>query len=79
MSPISAVSVFFANVIDKKLIDKVVNSVGEGVNFSSKKIKELQVGVTGSYILFMTLGILLLVLYQFGPSLLSTFNLLQNK
>ncbi|MCP9767745.1 NADH-quinone oxidoreductase subunit L [Lacihabitans sp. LS3-19] len=79
VGPISAISFFFANVIDKKLIDKIVNSVGEGVNFSSKKIKELQVGVTGSYILFMTLGILLLVLYQFGPSLLSTFNLLQNK
>jgi len=79
VGPISAISVFFANIVENKIIDKAVESVGAGINFSSKKIKELQVGVTGTYILFMTLGILLLVLYQFGPSLLSAFNLLQNK
>ncbi|WP_255037777.1 NADH-quinone oxidoreductase subunit L [Lacihabitans soyangensis] len=69
VNPISSLSKFFGNVIDNKFIDGIVNNVGSLVNQTSAQVKRLQVGGTSSYLLFMTIGIILLLVYSLVPGL----------
>ncbi|MDQ5883896.1 MAG: NADH-quinone oxidoreductase subunit [Pseudomonadota bacterium] len=69
VNPISSLSKFFANVIDNKFIDGIVDGVGNVVNQTSGQVKRMQVGGTGSYLLFMTIGIILLLGFTLVPEL----------
>ncbi|WP_255077811.1 NADH-quinone oxidoreductase subunit L [Lacihabitans sp. CCS-44] len=69
VNSISSLSKFFGNVIDNKFIDGIVNGVGNTVNLASAQIKRIQVGGTSSYLLFMTIGIILLLGYSLVPGL----------
>jgi NADH-quinone oxidoreductase subunit L len=69
VNSISSLSKFFGNVIDNKFIDGFVNGVGNTVNLASAQIKRIQVGSTSSYLLFMTIGIILLLGYSLVPEL----------
>ena len=69
VNSISSLSKFFGNVIDNKFIDGIVNGVGNTVNLASAQIKRIQVGGTSSYLLFMTIGIILLLGYSLVPEL----------
>jgi NADH-quinone oxidoreductase subunit L len=69
VNPISALSKFFGNIIDNKFIDGLVNGVGGTVNQISGQIRRIQVGGTGSYLLFMTVGIILLLGFSLVPEL----------
>lgn len=69
VNSISSLSKFFGNVIDNKLIDGIVNGVGNTVNLASAQIKRIQVGGTSSYLLFMTIGIILMLGYSLVPEL----------
>ena len=69
VNSISSLSKFFGNVIDNKFIDGIVNGIGNTVNLAGAQIKRIQVGGTSSYLLFMTIGIILLLGYSLVPEL----------
>lgn len=62
--PVKSISNIFSNIVDKSVIDGIVNGVGKTVNYSSRQIRLLQNGQVGAYILMMVLGILLLFIIQ---------------
>ena len=69
VNPISSISKFFANVVDNKIVDGIVNAVGSGVNAASSELRKIQVGGTGNYLLFMTIGIILILGFSLVPQL----------
>jgi NADH-quinone oxidoreductase subunit L len=64
VKPFKALSRFFSNIVEKSGIDALVNGVGKGINYSGRQIRLLQSGFVGSYILFMVVGLLLLLIIQ---------------
>ncbi len=64
VKPFNALSRFFSNIVEKSGIDALVNGVGKGINYSGRQIRLLQSGFVGSYILFMVVGLLLLLIIQ---------------
>ena len=64
VKPVKSLAVFFNNVIEKNVIDGVVNGVGRAVNYGSRQIRLLQNGQVGTYVLLMVFGILVLFIIQ---------------
>ncbi len=64
VKPVNWVAAFFSKVVDQKIIDGLVNGVGRGVQFSARQLRWLQSGQTGSYILIMTVSIILFFIFQ---------------
>ena len=62
--PLSAVSRFMSQVVDNKLIDGLVNGVGKAVNYGGRQVRWIQSGQVGVYVLWMTLGLLLLLIIK---------------
>ncbi len=63
--PLDAFSTFFYRIIDKKLIDGLVNGLGWTANEGSKGLRLLQSGNVGFYIFMMVFGIVALLLYTY--------------
>ena len=63
--PLDAFSSFFYRIIDKKLIDGLVNGLGWTANEGSKGLRLLQSGNVGFYIFMMVFGIVALLLYTY--------------
>lgn len=63
--PLDAFSKFFYRIIDKKLIDGLVNGFGWTANEGSKGLRLLQSGNVGFYIFLMVFGIVALLLYTY--------------
>ena len=64
ISPLKSLSVFFNNIIEKKVIDGVVNGTGKAVNYGSRQLRYLQSGQVGAYVLLMVIGMLVLFIIQ---------------
>lgn len=64
ISPLKSLSIFFNNVIEKKVIDGVVNGTGKAVNYGSRQLRWLQSGQVGAYVLLIVIGILILFIIQ---------------
>jgi NADH-quinone oxidoreductase subunit L len=64
VKPVNLIAAFFSKVVDQKLIDGLVNGVGKGVQFSARQLRWLQSGQTGSYVLIMTISIILFFIFQ---------------
>ncbi|MEO6537485.1 MAG: NADH-quinone oxidoreductase subunit L [Ferruginibacter sp.] len=64
VNPLKSISLFFNNVVEKKIIDGFVNGVGRAVNYSSRQLRWLQSGQVGAYVLLMVIGMLLLFIIQ---------------
>ena len=64
VKPVSQLAAFFSRVVDQKIIDGLVNGVGKGVQFSARQLRWLQSGQTGSYVLIMTVSIILFFIFQ---------------
>jgi len=62
--PLTRVSTFFENILDKKVVDGFVNGVGKGVTYGSRQLRLLQSGQVTSYILLMVLGLIILFAIQ---------------
>ena len=62
--PFEKLSTFFYQVIDLKLIDKLVDNIGEAVEWSSKKVRQMQTGNVGFYLYMMVLGTIIILLYN---------------
>ncbi|MDQ7947489.1 MAG: NADH-quinone oxidoreductase subunit L [Pedobacter sp.] len=63
--PLDALSGFFYRIIDKKLIDGLVNGFGWTATEGSKGLRLLQSGNVGFYIFMMVLSIVALLLYTY--------------
>ncbi len=63
--PLDAFSAFFYRIVDKKLIDGLVNGLGWTANEGSKGLRLLQSGNVGFYIFMMVFGIVALLLYTY--------------
>ncbi|RYY62336.1 MAG: NADH-quinone oxidoreductase subunit L [Chitinophagaceae bacterium] len=65
VQPISRFAGFLTNVVERLVIDGVVNGVGRLVNYSGRQLRLLQSGQVGSYVLLMVFGILVVFVIQF--------------
>jgi NADH-quinone oxidoreductase subunit L len=63
--PVRTVSGFFNNIIERFVIDGLVNGVGRVVNYGGRQLRLLQSGQVGAYILMMVIGMVLLFVIQF--------------
>lgn len=63
--PLDVISGFFYKIIDKKLVDGIVNGLGWSTSEASKGIRLVQSGNVGFYIFMMVVGIISLLLYTY--------------
>ena len=64
VQPLQSLATFFNQVIEKNIIDGLVNGVGKAVHYGSRQIRLLQSGLVGTYILLMVIGMLILFIIQ---------------
>jgi NADH-quinone oxidoreductase subunit L len=64
IQPLHSLATFFNQVVEKNVIDGLVNGVGKAVNYGSRQIRLLQSGLVGNYILLMVIGMLVLFIIQ---------------
>lgn len=62
VKPLMLLSNFFQDVIERSGIDRLVNGVGRGVQWSSQQIRLVQNGQVGFYIFAMVLGMIILLI-----------------
>ncbi len=65
VNPLHQFGGFLKSVIEKSVIDGLVNGVGKAVTYGSRQLRLLQSGQAGSYVLLMVLGMLLVFVVQF--------------
>jgi NADH-quinone oxidoreductase subunit L len=65
VNPVDKLAKFFNSVFEKSVVDGIVNGVGRAVNYGSQKLRLLQSGQVGSYILLMVLSMLVIFVLQF--------------
>ncbi len=63
--PLDAFSHFFYRIVDKKVIDGLVNGFGWSASEGSKGLRLLQSGNVGYYIIMMVFGVIALMLYTY--------------
>ena len=66
IEPLNEFALFLKEFIEKKIIDGAVNGTGKLVQFSARKVRYIQNGQVGYYILFMVFGIITLFLIWFN-------------
>ncbi len=64
VEPLNELGDFFDQIIEKKLIDGLVNGTGRLVQYSSRQLRYLQSGQVGGYVLLMVIGTILLFVVQ---------------
>ena len=64
VKPIEALADFFNTIIEKGVIDGLVNGTGRLVQYSSRQLRYLQSGQVGGYVLLMVIGIVALFVVQ---------------
>lgn len=62
--PLKGLSVFLNNVVERSVIDGVVNGTGKFVQYSSRQLRWLQSGQVGSYILIMVVATVVFFIIQ---------------
>ncbi|MFI5156615.1 MAG: NADH-quinone oxidoreductase subunit L [Chitinophagales bacterium] len=62
--PLNAFAKFLNNVVEKSIIDWMVNGVGRAVQYGSRQIRLLQSGQVGAYVLMMVIGLVIFFLVQ---------------
>ncbi|MCY7421156.1 MAG: NADH-quinone oxidoreductase subunit L [Chitinophagaceae bacterium] len=64
-NPIQKLGSFLNNIIEKSVIDGVVNGVGKGIQYAGRQVRLVQSGQVGNYILLMVLSMVLMILLIF--------------
>ena len=62
--PLNALAKFLNNVLEKSIIDWIVNGIGRLVQYGSRQIRLLQSGQVGGYVLLMVIGVVILFVIQ---------------
>lgn len=65
VSPLKWLGGFLNSIIEKRVIDGIVNGVGRAVNYGSRQLRLLQSGQVGNYVLLMVLSMLVVFVLQF--------------
>lgn len=65
VNPLNRFAGFLKNSIEKLVIDGIVNGIGRLVNYGGRKVRLLQSGQVGSYVLLMVLSMVLIFVLQF--------------
>jgi NADH-quinone oxidoreductase subunit L len=65
VNPLHKFGGFLKNIIEKTVIDGLVNGTGRLVNYSSRQFRLLQSGQVGNYILLMVVSMVLFFVVQF--------------
>ena len=65
VNPLHRFGGFLKNVIEKSVIDGLVNGVGKMVNYGGRQFRLLQSGQVGSYVLLMVAGMVIIFVLQF--------------
>ena len=65
VNPLNRFAGFLNNILERFVIDGIVNGVGKAVQYSSRQLRLLQSGQVGSYVLLMVLSMLLFLVFQF--------------
>jgi len=65
VQPLHKAGAFFNTVIEKSVIDNLVNGVGRVVNYGSRQLRLLQSGQVGNYVLLMVISMVLIFVIQF--------------
>lgn len=73
IKPLHLLSVFFKNILEKNIIDGVVNGVGKLVGYGSRQLRLLQSGQVGNYILVMVMVMVIFVLIWFNDLTIMKF------
>ena len=79
VQPLNRFAGFLKEVVEKNVIDGVVNGTGKLVQYGARQTRLMQSGQVGYYILFMVLSIVLLFLIWFNDLAITRFfhNLIQ--
>jgi NADH-quinone oxidoreductase subunit L len=64
VKPLNGFAKFLNNVVEKSIIDWIVNGIGRLIQYGSRQIRLLQSGQVGAYVLLMVIGIVILFLIQ---------------
>ena len=64
VKPMNALADFFNRIIEKEVIDGLVNGTGKLVQYGSRQLRYLQSGQVGAYVLLMVVGIVILFVVQ---------------
>lgn len=62
--PLQWFSGWLDSLVEKKIIDGAVNGVGRLVNYGGRQLRWIQNGQVGTYVLFMTLGLIILLVIK---------------
>lgn len=73
VNPLAYLGVFFKNVIEKSGIDGFVNGVGTFVQYSSRRLRLVQNGRVGTYILLMVFSIVVLFVVFWNQTIIIDF------
>lgn len=73
VKPLSGLGLILKNFVEKSGIDGLVNGVGTFINYSSQRIRLVQNGKTGSYLLYMVLSVTLLFMVFWNQDVITTF------
>jgi NADH-quinone oxidoreductase subunit L len=63
--PLMAIAGILKNVVEKGIIDGIVNGTGRLVQYSGRQMRHMQSGQVGNYILLMVLSMVLMILLLF--------------
>ncbi len=73
VKPLYSIAGFLKTVVEKSIIDGIVNGTGRFVNYSARQLRLLQSGQVGNYILFMVLSITVLFLVFWNQEIILAF------
>jgi NADH-quinone oxidoreductase subunit L len=64
VKPIQMLSEFFGRIVDPKILDGIINGVGQSITGAGALLKYIQQGAVGLYLFVFALGIILLLALQ---------------
>jgi NADH-quinone oxidoreductase subunit L len=73
VNPLDSLASFFKNVIEKSGIDGFVNGVGTFIQYSSRRLRLVQNGKVGTYILMMIFSMIVLWLVFWNQTTITNF------
>jgi NADH-quinone oxidoreductase subunit L len=65
VNPLDKLAAFCNTVIERNVIDDIVNGVGRVVNFGSRQFRLMQTGQTGLYVLLMVIAMIIIFVVEF--------------
>jgi NADH-quinone oxidoreductase subunit L len=73
VNPLLRFALFLKNVVEKSFIDGIVNGVGRFVQYSSRKIRLVQSGKVGNYIMLMVISLVVLFVIYWNQAYILHF------